>query len=566
MSENQSVSQFTSAIRKKLNLHRVWTIMLWSALAAGISMLAVALVYVIPGYSVPLNAYLVISGIVFLVALSQVLIGRKSNDTAAQYADDFFALKDAVSSCTHFAQAKREGEFYRLQSKLTQELVKKSSVSDIQYAFPFKVALLAAISLIVAATLGLKGPSDKVLQRLETQQSTLLKTKSANDALKQLIDELDQATEDEEERKLLEPDKLRKWVEQLQETKDLKEAMRQYARLEMKLNKSALALKQRNDEKLLDQAAEELKTAEDLKSLAEKLKQKKYKKAAAELKELRPEKLTEADLKKLSQKRKQLAMLKAAANRMASAARATARQGKNNRSKQQSGRNGRKSSSKSNGQNSDSPSAENEDDTDGPQSEDSELAEMLEELDEAVEEWDDELEELEFEDFEEMDGDFEECEDCQDCIQCEDAARAKLDRLGKKLMRMARRRAAMAKLKKLSDRASRCQSECNGAALVQTNRPGGREAGKGISATPREERDKLIDNRQNTALKGIKGDGPSLTKVEAADEGSGVSHRKGVSKQRNFEKQFESFIEREDIPEDLKSGVKRYFTNIHENE
>ena len=80
MPENQQVSQFTAAIRKRLNLHRTWTIMLWSALTAGLCMLVVALIYVVPGYAVPWPAYLVIGGMVFLVAAMTILLGRKTDD------------------------------------------------------------------------------------------------------------------------------------------------------------------------------------------------------------------------------------------------------------------------------------------------------------------------------------------------------------------------------------------------------------------------------------------------------------------------------------------------------
>jgi len=39
-----------------------------------------------------------------------------------------------------------------------------------------------------------------------------------------------------------------------------------------------------------------------------------------------------------------------------------------------------------------------------------------------------------------------------------------------------------------------------------------------------------------------------------------------VATKREFKRQFESFVEREDVPEDLKTGVKNYFTKIHDNE
>jgi hypothetical protein len=80
----------------------------------------------------------------------------------------------------------------------------------------------------------------------------------------------------------------------------------------------------------------------------------------------------------------------------------------------------------------------------------------------------------------------------------------------------------------------------------------------------RDERDDLVDNGQTTQLKGTKGQGPSLTTVETAEDGSGVSTRRAVDRQRTFQRQFESFVAREDIPDEVKDGVKQYFQVIHQ--
>ena len=93
---------------------------------------------------------------------------------------------------------------------------------------------------------------------------------------------------------------------------------------------------------------------------------------------------------------------------------------------------------------------------------------------------------------------------------------------------------------------------------------GGHKAGWGSNTARRSERDKLVDNGQTTQIKGIKGAGPSLTAVEAADSGSGVSPRRGTAREREFKHQFESFVQREDVPEAVRDGVKQYFQIIHE--
>jgi hypothetical protein len=93
---------------------------------------------------------------------------------------------------------------------------------------------------------------------------------------------------------------------------------------------------------------------------------------------------------------------------------------------------------------------------------------------------------------------------------------------------------------------------------------GGKKPGTGTVASRRDERDELVDNGQTQQLKGIKGTGESLTTTESAESGSGTSTRKGDARQRAFQRQFESFVAREDVPDQVKSGVKRYFEVIHE--
>ena len=88
----------------------------------------------------------------------------------------------------------------------------------------------------------------------------------------------------------------------------------------------------------------------------------------------------------------------------------------------------------------------------------------------------------------------------------------------------------------------------------------------GISESTRSEQDALVDNGQHTRLKGQKGAGPSLVSVESADEGSGVSSIQHTAVQRSFERQVESFVEHEDVPDDVKRGVRTYFEQIHRAE
>ena len=54
--------------------------------------------------------------------------------------------------------------------------------------------------------------------------------------------------------------------------------------------------------------------------------------------------------------------------------------------------------------------------------------------------------------------------------------------------------------------------------------------------------------------------------MEDADSGSGISGKRANAKARDFSSQIESFVQRDDVPEEMKLGVREYFERIHEVE
>ena len=133
---------------------------------------------------------------------------------------------------------------------------------------------------------------------------------------------------------------------------------------------------------------------------------------------------------------------------------------------------------------------------------------------------------------------------------------------------MDARKKARGKLQALRRRLSRSQSYCNGAgqSLQPGASPGGKKAGWGSDPSRRNEKDALADNGNFERLKGQKGQGPSLSAVEDAQSGTGISSRRGAARERDFQRQFESFVRRDDIPEEVKSGVREYLENIHQSQ
>ena len=80
----------------------------------------------------------------------------------------------------------------------------------------------------------------------------------------------------------------------------------------------------------------------------------------------------------------------------------------------------------------------------------------------------------------------------------------------------------------------------------------------------RNESDLTQDNGNRDQLQGIKGQGPSNTNVESADSGTGSASRQVKLTEREWKRQLESFVQREDVPTEVKEGVKEYFKGIQQ--
>ena len=543
--KTSNVEQFVSKVNQRLNRYRIRDAAIGATLIGGLVMLIVAISYVVFGYRVPIFWYPCVLGATLVGAVIWAIATRSSVNDAASFADQFYGFKDAISSYLGFAKSGQQGGFYDLQAAQTENMIEGKEVEKIIKPANWRRIAIALVLLAVSVSLGFKATSPEVLKRIEKEKQTLAMTIEVNDRIKEMVDKLEESTDDPGERKLLEPDKLRQWVNELKETTDLHEAKRQYSKMELRLNRAAEALQQRRDEELLDKAAEEL--GKDLESieLSKNLKYKKYEKAAEDLDDLKPQEKIK-DPKKLSEARKDLAKLKAAAKRMATAARNT----------QASNGNQGEQSENEDGQDPEGDIGELDDsEMDDAEGEEGDLSDAIEDLEDAVDQYDEALEEIEM--YEDPYGEEPEWSQ-EELDEAYRAVKSKMDDLGDRMRRMAGRRKARSKLKKLSKRVAQAQSNS------RSKQPGGTQAGKGTSDKERSERDKRVDNGNNTKLKGIKGSGPSITQLQDADDGDGTSRKKSTVKQRDYKRQFESFVEREDIPEDLKSGVKEYFTKIHQ--
>lgn len=544
------INAFVEDLRKRVNRHRLWTTLVWAVVVGAAALVATGLWFTIPGYAVPVSWIGWIVGLATVGGLAFWAWRRLSIDRAATFTDRFFRLQDTVASYLHFSKSKQQNGYFALQAEQTSERISKLDPTSVPYEPPRRGMLLAAGLVAVALPLSLRGPSEAVQQQQLLEEVTVQKTTEINEELIELVEKLREEVKDPLEKELVDPDKLRKWVDELSASKDQKEALRQYARLERKLNKARMATQRKRDEQLLDRAAEQLDRDQQAKPLAKNFQQKQYDQAAKKLTKMQPQ-----AGKSLSQQRRALARLKAVSQRMAAAARSQA--GKrsspgSSKAKQQ----GKPSAGAQASASSSSSTSHG-----GMSSGGGGMAQAMEDLAQAVSEFDDSLKAAERQESEQGECSADKKSNCQSC------QKSVSDRLGKlcdKLNRLSIMRRANKKLGRLSKKCSSCQGElCQACAACQSPNAGGKKPGWGSNTARRDAEEELVDNGQTTQLKGTKGNGPSLKSVEAADDGSGVSTQEATQRSRNYQKQFESFVQREDVPEQVKQGVKRYFEVIH---
>lgn len=539
----KQVDSFLNAVRLRLNRNRAFRAGLWAVIAGAGVLFVVALVYVFRGYAVPRYWYGIAAGATAAGAIAGALARRTTVSEASEFADGFFGLKDSITSHRRFEAEQRHGGYYDLQAGQTSEVVRPLDPARVPFVCPRGLASAAVVLVMACGLTAFKSTDQEILDRLRQEEVTFQRTEELKRELEEMVKELEKGADAEEE-KLLNPDQLKEFVDQLKSTKDLAEAMRQLADLERKLDKAARALDQKRDEQLLKKAGEELEKEEDpqARELARNLKNEKFKDAAKDTEKFKP---SSGKDKKLSEKRKDAAKLKAAAKRMAAAARS------------------QKSSQTKNSKESgdDKEKAQTAQDSKAQEQED-ELSEDLEKLEMEADEYDKDLEELEEgEKLGKIDLSKLEKSD-----QDGEKLRVRLDKLGKDLAKLGMKADAKKKLLTMGKKAGQGQGYLQGQSPSPFSNPGGKKPGDGTIETTRNQKDELKDNGQTTQLKGQKGTGPSLTKIEAADDGTGTSHAEKKAVKEGFRKQFESFVQREDVPEDVKDGVKHYFEALHDAE
>lgn len=531
------IESFLHAVRRRLDVGAGMRVFSRVFLAASSAAVLWAVAWRTFGYAAPRPGYAVIAAIGLVAGIVWFVLSKHDLRRAARTADEVFGLKDALVSWLDFHAGHREGEVYQLAERDLARRVESQDPGAVPVPGSRRAFTIASALAAIAVGLALLPHGAAVRKRLADEALASQRSREIEQQVEQAIEEIIKSMS-EEERELLNPSAMREWAKQLEATKDFRENEKQLARLEQQLAKAMQGLEARQDEAVLKLAADELAKSSlaDVRQLGKQLEAKDFEKAAAELKEMKPEAMKKMTPEELEKLRKNAAKTRDMAKRMADGAR------RKDFGKMKPGDN------------------RNAKPGDRKAGDEQAMEEMLEELDEQAGDLAEELEKGG------EAGDEEQ--------EMADGVGEKMDGLGKRLGKLGARQKAKGKLDALRRGLGEARQFAQGraealglAAQMQSNMPGGLKPGTGSDQTRRQDRDDFKDNGNMTQLKGNQtGEGPSSTTTESAESGTGVAGRANVAKQREFKQQLESLVHRDDIPESLKLGVREYFEKVHETD
>jgi myosin heavy subunit len=536
----EHIDKFISKVRRRLNQHLCLTIMIESLVLGGIVITGIGLSYILRGCHIPLFWYpaCLIASLFFGCCLWFYL--RNSRDQAAKFTDKHFKLKDSVRSYSGFHKAGRSSGFYELQAEQTENYISSISINKIRYKWPTYLILLAAVLILSSVLMGFKQDSPLVRQKIAQKKFALDTTESINQQVNEIMEQIQKEIEDKNLESIVDINEVRAMIERLEETADIKDAMRQYAQLEKELGEVLSKLTQRQDEQLLERMGKQLQKDDTTKALGNQLTQKDFQAAAQEMQEFKIDPKNTVEMQK-----EQIEKLKTMAARMAEEA-----------SRSQSGTgqqslNGQNQSGQQNNQNQQ-----------GRQSSANRLSQMAQQLNQSAQQLSQMMQNSQSQNSQQS------SEEMQQMAQ---NANQNLNNIGSFLQQMDAKRQAQSMMQGMLNSLAQCQGGlCNmpgqnnsGQMPADSPNPGGRDAGTGTSNARNTEPGKDAPSGQITQLQGTQGAGPSVTSAEQSGSGSGSTAGTLELEHEEYMQQVESFIRREDVPETVKSGVKAYFENIH---
>ncbi|WDE97958.1 hypothetical protein PQO03_19205 [Lentisphaera profundi] len=510
------INHFIDQVKARLLKARFATLLGPSLLGLCIINLLIALYFVSQGYKVETKLLLLPTVLIALGYIIFSVLKKPTKKEAADYADSFFDLRNALSSHLDFlsreATDDTQKQFHQLQLQQTSQLCQGQKIAAIPVRFSAKKIIASLLLIITTLVLCSFDDSDEIKAQKLLAQSTLETSTQNKKDLEETIEEL-QESMTEEERKLFKSTKIKQVLKNIESTENKLDALRQYAKLEKEISSLGDKMNTKNDKKLLDEISRELEKNRATNKMGKMFANKQYKDAAKELKD--------------KMKALQDALKKSEQNQASKEAQKLANEMKNMSQKMQEAAKNLKANNST------------------MKMDISKMAELSKKLSDNI------------------------CKNPKQCNmgeakECSGDMKKAVLSLCDKLDENETKNLFMAKLDKMQEALAMSQAKMNGMSQMQ-----GMQMAKGVGAGSQDSKNtttQTIDTAYDTQLKGQQGEGSSLTQIEQASSGTGISRTTDPSnKQIEYKRQMESFIEQENIPEAMKSGVKEYFKRIHKD-
>lgn len=580
MNRFENIDILVDQIRRRLNRHLGLDILLRSLCTAGAILLLIGLGYLLRGRRVPLFWYPVVPGVSLIGGVAWWVVRQRSFDDAAAYTDRRFQLKDAVRSYEGFSRADQREGIYELQAEHTEAAIEKVQATDVRYRWPVRTAALCIALLLSSALLTLKADSPENTEALRRAEQVLAQTEQINEEIREALEQFKEEAKAEEIERLIASDRLEEMVEELEETSDLKDAMRQYAKLEKELNTVLSKLQHRQDEQLYKRMGQLLQESDQAKALGKHLAERQYKEAAEELKKHKIDKAASPEdqraqsekLKSVSQRmageaERSRSSCKAAdlakhLDKAANAASEALKSASSSPGRQSPGgaQQGSQSASAQGSSSSGSGSRGSNSPGSGSQGSSSQSGGS-------------EGSGVQGAGSQGSDSSGSGSEGSGSEGGSSEGVNESLEGMAEHLDDLDARCKAESMVRAFCKSLSQCQGELgngsgggDGSGRGDGSGDGGLEPGTGSSSNTNANVNDARSPGDKSVLKGIKSQGPSINTTEAASDGSGSSSGSNAHLIQQYRRQAESFIRREDVSETVKSGVKEYFERIHHTE
>ena len=296
----RKIDNFIKKLQGRLNTQMALREMCNASIVFLSGALFIALIYFFQGYRVNCRWYFIPLAIAFIFFLLRYVSKYCRMQTAADYADRYFDLKNALVSELDFAG--RSGAFHELRRQQTKELCNADKLKTIKLKLPRGILLTALALFLLTGFLSMLDDSEQVRNARAREKVIEKSTEELNKELQKKFAEMLKKLKPQE-KKMLKKSGLLEAVKKLSKEKELKKALRQYGKLENEIKKFAARMKIAEKERLLRMMARKLMKSKMTRNFGQKLNSGKYREAGKELKQ---SKLKDFDPKNKSEQLKKL--------------------------------------------------------------------------------------------------------------------------------------------------------------------------------------------------------------------------------------------------------------------